>query len=234
MKWPLSHNNRAKEEAIDEHNQPTEPIARLVLPAYTPPTVQASLPFAEPTISTLPVQPFPQTPMIQQQVPVSPEVAQPQQAVPPIQAYHPYNPPVAASPYADVPALPSLPPLPVQPAQPQGVEIPQKGREKQSRLRQPMYVGLFFVAVQFLLLARFGIGMLNLPADNVWRDIIFTFSDVFLLPFSLLFRQVALPITIGLGAELYPLLAVLVYGIISRILVRLLKTVLRTQQARKA
>lgn len=232
MRWPLSQNNKAQEEVIDEHNQPTEPIARLVLPAYTPPTNQPNLPSDEPTISTLPVQPLPQAPMIQHQAPVLPGAAQPQQPqylqqpVQPIQAYNPNNPPVAASPYADVPALPVLP------AQPQGVAVPQKGHEKQARPRQPIYVGLFFVVVQFLLLARFGIGLLSLPADNVWRDIIYTFSDVFLLPFTLLFRQVTLPIPIG--SELYPLIAVLVYGIISRIFVRLLKTVLRTQQARKA
>ena len=228
MKWPLSH-NKAQEESIDEHNQPTEPIARLVLPAYTPPVVQATSPFAEPTISTLPVQPMSPTPIIQQQVPPLPAAAQPQQPLPPMQAYSPDNPPAVVSPFLDVPALPAQP---LPPVQPQSGNSPQQGRAKQARSRQPLLVGLFFVAVQFLLLARFGLGVLNLPVDNVWRVIVFTLTDVFLLPFTLLFRQVTLPL--NLGPELYPLIAVLVYGLISRLLVRLLKTVLRRQQARKA
>lgn len=228
MNWPQK--KKAQEEPMDEHNQPTEPLPRFVLPAYTPPTSQ---PFVEPTIFTVPEA---SVPPLQQQIPIVPGVPQPQQPLQPqfplpyvqppqpIQAYNPYsnNPALAG---AAPPVVPVLPPLP------QDVQAQQKGKEskKQPRLRRPLYVGFFFVAVQFLLLARFVLNLLNLPVDNVWRDIIFTFSDVFLLPFSLLFRQITLPAAVG--PELYTLLAVLIYGIVSRILVRLLKTLLRTQQA---
>lgn len=227
MKWP--QNKKAKEEPIDEHNQPTEPMPRFILPAYTPPPMQANQPVAEPTISTVPAAPV--SPL--QQVPVVPGVPQPQQVLQPQQPLHYPQPIQAYNPYPNNPGLtggvsPGVPALPQQPQATQ-TQPKEKGSKKPPHPRQPLYVGFFFVAVQFLLLARFILNLLNLPADNVWRDIVFTFSDVFLLPFYLLFRQMALPATVG--PELYTLLAVLVYGIVSRILVRLLKTLFRNQQA---
>lgn len=246
MKWPQPRKKKVQEEEIDEHSQPTEPMARLVLPAYPPTVPQVSPSLEEPTIAA---QPLPQAPLIQQQALVLPGISQPQQSPPlqypqqppaPVQVYSPYPPSPGA--YPVLPVSPTQP-LPNNPpvggdmlgagrAQPQGVPAQRQESGKQRRLRQPLYVGMFFVAVQVLLLGRFVTNLLSLPADNVWRDIIVTFSDVFLLPFYLLFRQVTLPVTVG--AELYTLLAVLIYGMISRILVRLLKTVLRAQQARTA
>lgn len=230
MNWP--HKKNAQEEPVDEHNQPTEPMPRFVLPAYPPPIMQASSPFAEPTISTVPQAPAPPL----QQVPLLPDVPSPQQVLQPQQPLQYPQPMQAYNPYPNNPTFAggASPVLSVLPVQPQGTQAQQKKKDnkKQLRPRQPLYVGFFFVAVQFLLLARFVMNLFNLPTDNVWRAIVFTFSDVFLWPFSLLFRQMPLPATVG--PELYTLLAVLIYGIASRILVRLLKTLLHTQQAQSS
>ena len=97
------------------------------------------------------------------------------------------------------------------------------GQARRSLL--PLFVGLFFVAVQFLLLLRFVLKLLPLARGIVWVELIYAISDLFVLPFRLLLANI-LPISSAL--ELYTLIAILVYGLLSRILVRFLKVLLRS------
>ncbi len=89
----------------------------------------------------------------------------------------------------------------------------------------PLLVGIFFVLVQLLLLTRFVLVLLAFPASTTWVGTIYTFSSIFVLPFRLLLQSFApaLPSSV----ELYTLLAILIYGLLSRILVRFLKALLR-------
>jgi hypothetical protein len=88
----------------------------------------------------------------------------------------------------------------------------------------PSLVGIFFVAVQFLLLLRFLLKLINIPGNETWVPIVYTISSIFVLPFSLIFQHITLPIPISL--EFYTLIAILVYGLLSRIVVRVLKALL--------
>ena len=91
----------------------------------------------------------------------------------------------------------------------------------------PALVGFFLVIVQLLLLVRFVLKFVGAPADTLWVSTIYTISGVFVLPLRLLFELVVLPI--HPDVELYTLLAILVYGLLSRILVRFLKALLHSR-----
>jgi hypothetical protein len=90
----------------------------------------------------------------------------------------------------------------------------------------PCFVGLFFIAVQMLLLMSFVLKIINLPASTTWVGIVYNVSSVFVLPFQLLLQNVALPIPMPIAIEIYTLLAILSYWLLSRLLVRLLKAIL--------
>jgi hypothetical protein len=91
-----------------------------------------------------------------------------------------------------------------------------------------MLVGVFFVAVQFLLLISFIARLMSLSSYQQWLQGIYGVSSIFLLPFRLLFEHITLPFSLTVGVEVYTLLAILVYGLLSRLLVRLLKVLLRS------
>lgn len=220
--WQLPEHDRTKD--MDEHNQPTEPLQRIVLPAFLPPPVQAGPLPEEPTIGNLQAQ----------------DAQEPTTPLPALYANAPTLPPQPVyNPTVQAAAYPVLPPLPTRPEKarrdrPAGgadkaEETP--GQEKKTQSRRsgvPIFVGLCFVAVQLLLLLRFVLSFLPLSANSGWGDSIttvYTISDAFLLPFRLVFQQITLPMSAS--TELYTLLAILVYGLISRIIVRLLKMLLR-------
>jgi hypothetical protein len=84
--------------------------------------------------------------------------------------------------------------------------------------------GIFFIVVQALLLARFLLHSL-LPSLNAgWVGVILAISGIFDFPFHLLFQWLALPVPDSI--ELYTLLAVFCYGLLSRLITRLYKAVL--------
>jgi len=85
---------------------------------------------------------------------------------------------------------------------------------------------MFFIAVQLLLLARFVLKLIRWPGSTVWAGAIYSVSNVFVLPFHLLLQNVALPAIFLNTIEIYTLLAILTYWLLSRILVRLLKAIL--------
>ncbi len=186
----------------DEHNQPTEPMPRIVPPSSSPtasPTDAVHIPVPQPY-----ERPFPQ-----------------QNGFPGIAN----RPPEAF-------AYPYLPPAPgvIKQDRPPGGAIPTSpGGSFQSRPRRsplPILVGIFFIAVQLLLLARLVLKIINRPDNVAWVDIIYNTSNVFILPFRLLLQNIALPRIITSTVEVYTLLAILAYWLLSRILVRLLKALL--------
>jgi hypothetical protein len=100
----------------------------------------------------------------------------------------------------------------------------QKAARRRRHSAIPALVGLFFVAVQFLLLLRFVLKLINISGNATWIPIVYTISSIFVLPFRLIFQQITLPIPIWL--ELYTLVAILGYGLLSRIVVPVLKALL--------
>ncbi len=205
QRWKQPQKKNASEP--DEHSAPTEPLL---------PVMEDSIPAGEipPTEKLLPApvsyeQPFPQ-----------------QQAQDGTQLQGPSSPPA-------VPVYPVLPPAPSiqqghHPAGSATAVQPQKPTDsRQSTI--PLFVGIFFVAVQFLLLINFIARLISLPSYQQWLGVIYAISSIFLLPFRLLFEHVTLPFSITIGVEVYTLVAILVYGLLSRLLVRLLKVLLRSR-----
>ena len=91
----------------------------------------------------------------------------------------------------------------------------------------PLFVGVFFVGVQLLLLVRFVLKLLAFDSGTTWVAVVYIISSVFVLPFRLLLQSIALPIPSAF--EIYTLIAILMYGLFSRLLVRLLKALLRSR-----
>ncbi len=101
---------------------------------------------------------------------------------------------------------------------------------KQVQPRQsplPALVGVFFVGVQLLLLVRFMLKLLSVSSNAKWLSLVYDVSDFFVFPFRLLLQNTVLSLSVSV--EVYTLLAILVYGLFSRILVRFLKALLNSR-----
>lgn len=135
-------------------------------------------------------------------------------------AVYPYFPPAPARPGGKGGRIGNT--VPVQPAR----------QVKAARTRHsaiPMLVGLCFVIIQLLLLAHFILKLINVPADGFWASVVYQTGDIFLWPIQLITRQVTLSIPANI--EVLALLAILVYGLLSRLLVHMLKALLRSRSA---
>ena len=120
------------------------------------------------------------------------------------------------------PAGGAIPDYPVQPAGCRYTRANKPVSQTQHRPSAlPALVGLFFVLVQLLLLVRFVLRLLNFSGNVPWTGIIYAISGIFVLPFRLLLENINFPIPNTL--EIYTLIAILVYGLLSRLIVRLLK-----------
>ncbi|GAC1392572.1 MAG: hypothetical protein NVS4B11_25660 [Ktedonobacteraceae bacterium] len=203
---------------IDEHDEPTEPMRCSDLSAFA-----ATIPngIASPDEEDIPVpktstQPFPHQY-------VQPPLVGPNkgfQQAPENGGVYPYLPPKPVDPSGNRPAGGGVP------VQPEAVKVPTQGQRVHGNLI-PIVVGMCFVAIQALLLLRFILKLLNVSSDISWVGAVYGVSNVFILPFRLLFLQFAIPLLFT--AEIYTLLAILVYGLISRIIVRVLKALLSTR-----
>lgn len=169
----------------------------------------------------LPTEPIPHSPTQQPGYPF------PHPYVPGIKAQQPGN--NAAYPYfSPAPTVPGGKggrignTVPVRPAR-------QRNAARASRSPIPMLVGLCFVVIQLLLLAHFILKLINVPVDIFWASVIYETGDIFLLPFQLIPQQITLSIPANI--EVLALLAVVVYGLLSRLLVHVLKALLRTRSA---
>ena len=95
----------------------------------------------------------------------------------------------------------------------------------------PALLGLFFLAVELLLLLRLVFLLVGAPTTNMWDAFVYTVSTFFLLPFYLLLENVKVPILNGteLYSDLLIIGAIFVYGLLSRILVRFSKALLNSR-----
>jgi hypothetical protein len=204
-------------EEFDEHNQPTEPMAQVILTPFSSTTHApggTTIPMPQPD-----EQPFP-----------------PQRSngflAPGSSGRSKISPAYPFLPAAPAYSRNNRPPGGVYPVQPANIEQPgQKRRTRPRHSSFPALVGLLFVLVQLLLLVRVVLLLLGQPSSIWWVGLIYSISSVFVLPFRLLLQNVNVPLIAG--TELYNyllvLLAILLYGLISRILVRFLKALLHSR-----
>lgn len=195
----------------DEHNAPTEPLSLV-----HPPSNSAGEIGSHGHNRALPSLPAPV----------------------PIERPFPYLDTSPAGPHfrsSATPVYPVLPPMPAAGKRKKGSFPPggassiysspvQKAASRRRHSAIPLLVGIFFVAVQCLLLLRFLLKLINIAGDATWIPTVYTISSFFVLPILLIFQHITLPIPIWL--ELYTLIAILVYGLLSRIVVRVLKALL--------
>jgi hypothetical protein len=113
-----------------------------------------------------------------------------------------------------------------QSQQPQFVSSPQSRRSS-----VPVIVGVAFVCVQLILLARVVLMLFGADSSVPWIAWVYILSGGFALPFKLLIEQAQFPAQVGSEIVGYvpSLLAILVYGLISRVLVRFLKAFLNSR-----
>ncbi len=201
----FQHNDTTQ---VDEHDEPTEPMRRAEVAAFisTIPTSTLSPDEDVPSAKSS-TQPFPHQ-YVQPPLPMQGGV----QHTPPLFPAYPVSPAMPGTPQENSPI--------VAPAQP---ELANKAVQRKSVHRNmlPLTVGMCFVALQILLLSRFLLKVFSISSDNAWVGVVYEVSNVFVLPFRVLFLQLAIPLFFTV--ELYTLLAILAYGIISRILVHILK-----------
>lgn len=180
----------------------TEPVERIVLPPPAAPTYAGDLSpnaWAVPAPQTA-TRPFPH------------EIA----------PTYPY-----AQPQAQYPVLP--PPLKKYRGQPPGgaPSLYQPAR-KFRRSPIPGLVRLAFWLIQLTLLARVLCMLVNVQLTSPWLALLFAASDFFVQPIRWLAANINLSVLAGTSLLLYLefLLAFLAYGLVSRFLVSLLKTLL--------
>jgi hypothetical protein len=128
-------------------------------------------------------------------------------------------------------AYPFLPPSPVRqksqvtPGVGSAMSVP-VGR----RLRKvfPALVGLCFVLVQVLLLVSFVCKLVGQWDSTVWVNVLYAISDIVVWPVQAVVHQLPAPIVIP--GQIVILLAILIYGMVSRIVVRGLKFLLHAHK----
>jgi hypothetical protein len=207
MRWQQPKDDQNNE--IDEHESPTEPMTPVVTSSFAP-----TIPYAEPAI------PMPS----------------PYERPFPYQNLQYPAPPAAGSPeFSPSPVYPVLPPAhkqgdhgPAGGTAPDNAGFAYNPVNTRPRSRQrafPILVGVFFVAIQFLLLVSFALKLLNLGGNTSWIGIIYAVSGIFVLPFHVLLQSINIPIPNLLQID--TLIAILAYGLLSRLLVRLLKILMR-------
>lgn len=181
---------------VDEHDQPTEPMAQVILSPF--PKQRAG--------SMQPAGPFnrlPEAPPVYPVLPPAPAISQdgrPPGGVAPVQ-----------------PATAPMGAIHTIPAEPRWSSI-------------PIFVGVLFVAIQLLLLVRVILLLFGQPASVLWVGLIYGVSSVFAWPFHLGLEQIHLSLLApGLLNYLAALLAILIYGLLSRFLVRFLKALLNSR-----
>ncbi|HZU70345.1 MAG TPA: hypothetical protein VFA09_23950 [Ktedonobacteraceae bacterium] len=203
-------------EEYDEHNQPTEPMSQVILTPYS----------SSSNIYGAPTNPLPE-PDEQLFLPGSNAFLVPGSS----------NRSKVSPAYPFLPAAPAFngngrPPGGAYPVRPADIVQPGKRRRTQPRRSIfPALVGLLFVLIQLLLLVRVVLQLLGQPGNVWWVGLIYNVSSVFVLPLRLLLQNVSIPLIAGtdLYNYLLALVAILLYGLISRILVRFLKALLHSR-----
>jgi hypothetical protein len=205
---------------IDEHDQPTEPM----MPVWISP------PSANGVNETLATSKAGERALPGQVLPVRPAYRSPEMGTP----VYPVLPPAPSKSKKGTrpsggalptPVSPASSSYPVRPGKPNSSAEMAPVQPRRSPF--PVFVGMFFVAVQLLLLVRFVLKLLGLTGNEAWVGLIYSISNIFILPFYVLFQSMNLPLANAF--EIYTLLAILLYGFFSRILVRFLKALLNSR-----
>ncbi len=198
-------------EDFDEHNSPTEPMSAIILSPHTVPT-SSMRGYASYTIPA----------------PLPPELPFPQNGQP-------------VAPYAYPTEKPA-----VYPVLPQAPIMHGKGRppggagftgERAIPPREPQYsafpsfVGIMFVLAQLILLTRVILLLFGVPASNMLVELVYAAGALLAWPLRLLVEQINFPAQFGGDVINYlsALIAILVYGVLARILVRFLKALLNSR-----
>ena len=95
----------------------------------------------------------------------------------------------------------------------------------------PIVVGVLFVIVQLVLLARVVLLLFAIPADNIVIELVYAVGGLFAWPFRLVLEHLNLPAPVGVDLINYlaALVGILMYGVLSRVLVRFLKALLHSR-----
>jgi hypothetical protein len=177
-------------------------------------------------------------------------------SMPPQSMEQPFSPPQKRRWWQRKPALysppanvyPYLPPAPYQSGKAAYEPKPQKHRPtpqwepedqpvRRSRRRGrspiPALVGFFFVIAQLLLLASFVLRIVPLSNTPWWVILIEACSDALIQPLLLIQPVSAFLQQLNLSStfvtEIYTLLAILVYGVLARVVVSILKVIWRSR-----
>jgi hypothetical protein len=189
-----------------DYNEPTEPLEPLVLPQYYPAYAGEGASPLAPTVPTPPLH-----------LPPVASVAQP---------VYPYPQPAQA-------AYPVLPPAPARKHRgyPPGGASPAYQPWSARRQRKSPWPGLvrfFFVLVQLVLLTRVVCLLFGVQNTAAWLTLLFAAGDFFVLPMRWLAESINLPVLAGTQLLIYLefLVAILAYGLFSRLLTLLLRALL--------
>lgn len=202
-------------EDFDEHNSPTEPMSAIILSPHSVPTSSMGGGNGMGGSYTIPS-------------PLPPELPFPRNGQPAVPYAYP----------TEMPGVyPVLPPAPI---------VQSKGRppggagftgERARPLREPRqsafptFVGVLFVLAQLILLARVLLLLFGVAASNMLVELVYAGGALLAWPLRLLVEHVNLAAQIGgdLINYLSALIAILVYGVLARILVRFLKALLNSR-----
>lgn len=205
-------------EEFDEHDSPTEPMSAIILSPYS---------VASPSrgggngTGRYGVSPIP--------VPQPPEVAFPRNGQPVVPAV---SLPETRGVYPVLPAAPhkrgnGRPPGGAGSA---GLKVGAvKAQPRQSSI--PSFVGVLFVVAQLILLVRVVLSLFGVPVTTILVELVYDGATVLAWPLRLLLGQLPLPAQLGgdLIGYAAALIAILVYGVLGRVLVRFLKALLNSR-----
>ena len=190
-----------------DYNEPTEPLEVIELPFYGDPSYVMGDGFSVATTvpATQPALRLPPTDVL----PAYPE-------------HQPYP--------AAYPVLPPLPRKKYRGSPPGGyTPLPERAPARR-RWRSPLpgFVRLLFVLVQLVLLARVVCLLFGVQSNTLWLTVLFAAGDLFVQPVSALAANINLSLLAGTQLLLYLefLVAILAYGLFSRLLALLLRALL--------
>ena len=204
-------------EPKDEHEQPTEPMSQVILAPFSSPTFEPELAVDQVDIPAprLDERPFPK------RGPNPIDVMYRQPATPPVYPILPQAPTERRN-----GRPPGGAPPRIHPHRPDK-SVPRKPR----RSSFPVLVRLFFFAVELVLLLSLLFPFFGLSGSNVWVGLVYAISAILMQPFHLLLENIRIPLIYGtkLYNDLLIVVALLAYGLLSRILVRFLKALLHSR-----
>lgn len=190
----------------EDYNEPTEPLEPIVIPQYAGPLYTENGVFPSATTSPAPAPAIPLPPT--EVLPPYPYYQQPQ------------------------PAYPVLPPAPLKKYRgyPPGGAVPRQGRRPAYRRRSmlPGLVRFLLLLVQLVLLARVVCLLFSVQGNTPWLALLFAAGDLFVRPVVWLAANINLSILAGTQFLIYLefLVAILAYGLLSRLLPFLLRALL--------